>query len=187
MCAEAFKLLMTSRPLQACRAQPALAQCFPPSVNGSGQKKPGKRCIMQHCSIQGSVAIMVYYASLALWVYGLLAYGRADGRSDRVHTVVAAEPAVYLGEPEETIRLRRFVERGGGRTCIRSSRGEGHDGATSGSEAVFLEHPATVLWVIVSVVQKNFWNAEMAHLTLKLMQNMEALGKTVRQPNRQEG
>ncbi|KAK7224438.1 hypothetical protein V2G26_012441 [Clonostachys chloroleuca] len=76
-------------------------------------------------SIQGSVAIMVYYASLALWVYGLLAYGRADGRSDRVHTVVAAEPAVYLGEPEETIRLRRFVERGGGRTCIRSSRGKG--------------------------------------------------------------
>jgi RNase P/RNase MRP subunit POP5 len=43
-----------------------------------------------------------------------------------------------------------------------------------------------VLQVIISVVKRNFGNVRMAHLTLKLMQIMEALGRTVGQPDRQE-
>lgn len=132
---------------------------------------------LPHAFIQGPEAIMLYYASLALSVYGFIAEKRSAGG---VSSSSVAVTSVYLDDPEESTALRRFIEFGVGRPCIRRGNRDEQPEIGRNGPAVYLDRPDMVLEVIVVVVEANFKDAEMAQLTQKLMQIVEELRNAAR-------
>lgn len=134
---------------------------------------------LPHASIRGPQAIMVYYASLALCVYGLLSNRQSAKEKTGNFPLTSTDgDDVYLDDPNETIALRRFIEFGAGRPCIRIAD---PSKATEGPKRVaYLDNPDTTLEVIINIVQTNFGSTEIALLTNKLICLMGELRKAAR-------
>lgn len=112
--------------------------------------------------ICGPMALILYHASLAFWVYGLL--------SDQSRTF---SQNVYLDDAD-SIPLQRFKGFGQGQPCIRwRSEIEGHGEMVM---SVSLSEPNKVMEAIMGVVKSNFQGvATLPHLTDKLLQIMGEL------------
>ncbi|KAJ4120096.1 hypothetical protein NW768_010379 [Fusarium equiseti] len=112
-------------------------------------------------SMRGPMAIILYHASLAFWVYGLL--------SD--HSRVLSQN-VYLDDADN-ISLQRFKGFGQGQPCIRwRSEIEGQGEAMM---SVSLSQPDKVMQAVMAVVRRNFAGMSTPHLTEKLVQLMAEL------------
>ncbi|KAK6698100.1 hypothetical protein SNK03_010881 [Fusarium graminearum] len=112
-------------------------------------------------SMRGPMAIILYHASLAFWVYGLL--------SDQSRTL---SQNVYLDDPD-SIALQRFKGFGQGRPCIRwhsEIQGQGEI-----MMSVSLSQPDKVMEAVMGVVRRNFAGLPTPHLTEKLVQLMGEL------------
>ncbi|RBR26704.1 uncharacterized protein FIESC28_00487 [Fusarium coffeatum] len=112
-------------------------------------------------SMRGPMAIMLYHASLAFWVYGLLSdHSRALSQN------------VYLDDADN-ISLQRFKGFGQGQPCIRwRSEIEGQGEVMM---SVSLSQPDKVMEAVMSVVRRNFAGMSTPHLTEKLVQLMAEL------------
>lgn len=127
--------------------------------------------------IRGPEAILIYHASLAFWVYGLLFERQRAVDGTACHNGNAASSAenVWLDD-NESISLQRFTEFGSGRPCIKWYV-QGSSQTTSLNN-VHLANPDMVLEAVVGVVQANFEGMNMPHLTDKLIQLMGELRKS---------
>ena len=112
-------------------------------------------------SMRGPMAIMLYHASLAFWVYGLLSdHSRALSQN------------VYLDDADN-ISLQRFKGFGQGQPCIRwRSEIEGQGEVMM---SVSLSQPDKVMEAVMAVVRRNFAGMSTPHLTEKLVQLMAEL------------
>lgn len=137
---------------------------------------------LPHASIRGPQAIMIYYASLALWVYGLLLKRQpaeeSGGAKKTSSSTDTSGDDVYLDGPDETMRVRRFIEFGTGKPCIRSDDPNKAEGGPS--TVAYLDSPDAALTAIITIVQRNFGNKEMALLTNKLIYLMGELRQAAR-------
>ncbi|RGP60606.1 hypothetical protein FSPOR_10573 [Fusarium sporotrichioides] len=112
-------------------------------------------------SMRGPMAIILYHASLAFWVYGLL--------SDQSR---ALSQNVYLDDAD-SIALQRFKGFGQGQPCIRwhsEIQGQGEI-----MMSVSLSQPDKVMEAVMGVVRRNFAGLPTPHLTEKLVQLMGEL------------
>ncbi|EWZ95469.1 hypothetical protein FOWG_05372 [Fusarium oxysporum f. sp. lycopersici MN25] len=115
-------------------------------------------------SMRGPMAIILYHASLAFWVYGLL--------SDQSSLSRALGQNVYLDEAD-SIALQRFKGFGQGQPCIRwrtEIQGEGEVVIS-----VPLSQPDKVMEAVMGIVRSNFAGMPVPHLTEKLVQLMAEL------------
>ncbi|RGP75129.1 hypothetical protein FLONG3_5813 [Fusarium longipes] len=112
-------------------------------------------------SMRGPMAIIIYHASLAFWVYGLLSdQSRALGQN------------VYLDDVD-SIALQRFKGFGQGQACIRwHSEIEGQGEVVM---SVSLNQPDKVMEAVMGIVRRNFAGMPTPHLTEKLVQLMAEL------------
>lgn len=172
------------------------ARAVYPSVREWAQGKSARRAVYHAAQIirasrglpdtfiQGSEAIIIYYASLALWVYGLLVEKQKQPSSsgDNGGSMTAScENHVCLDAAEESIALQRFIEFGVGNPCIQRSNQDAQAELGHDRRLVYLDCPDAILEAIINVVRCNFQDMEMAHLTQKLIQLMEELRKAARQ------
>ncbi|KAM0435859.1 hypothetical protein ACHAPT_002750 [Fusarium lateritium] len=115
-------------------------------------------------SIRGPLVIILYHASLAFWVYGLL--------SEQSPTTRLTSQSVYLDD-EESASLQRFKGFGQGQPCIRwrSEMPGEEDMLTS----VPLSQPDKVMEAVMGIVRDNFTGLPVPHLTERLVQLMAEL------------
>ncbi|KAG9256746.1 uncharacterized protein F5Z01DRAFT_487176 [Emericellopsis atlantica] len=127
--------------------------------------------------IQGPEAIMVYYASLAFWVYGLLLERPlGGGLSDNgAPSVPRSTEDVYL-DGDDDAAISSFIEFEAGRPCIRWC--DADDGDARSLHGVYLDNPAMTLEVVIQTIERNFQGAQMAHLPSKLIKLVRELIKT---------
>ncbi|GKU07071.1 transcription factor [Fusarium langsethiae] len=112
-------------------------------------------------SMRGPMAIILYHASLAFWVYGLL--------SDQSR---ALSQNVYLDDAD-SIALQRFKGFGQGQPCIKwHSEIQGQEEIMM---SVSLSQPDKVMEAVMGVVRRNFAGLPTPHLTEKLVQLMGEL------------
>ncbi|KAF4980018.1 hypothetical protein FZEAL_3880 [Fusarium zealandicum] len=121
-------------------------------------------------SIRGPAAIMLYHASLAFWVYGLL----SDQSSDATR---AMSLSVFLDDAEG-IALQRFKGLGQGHPCIRWRSDT--PGQENEPVRVPLSQPDKVMEAVMSTVRANFAGVPVPHLTEKLAQLMKELQKSAK-------
>ncbi|KAM0346684.1 hypothetical protein ACHAPU_005397 [Fusarium lateritium] len=115
-------------------------------------------------SMRGPMAIILYHASLAFWVYGLL--------SEQAGISRALSQNVYLDDGDN-IALQRFKGFGQGQPCIRwRSEIAGQGEVVIG---VPLSQPDKVMEAVMGVVRNNFKGVPVPHLTEKLVQLMAEL------------
>ncbi|KAF5002121.1 hypothetical protein FGRMN_604 [Fusarium graminum] len=115
-------------------------------------------------SMRGPMAIILYHASLAFWVYGLL--------SEQTGISRALSQNVYLDDGDN-IALQRFKGFGQGQPCIRwRSEIAGQGEVVIG---VPLSQPDKVMEAVMGVVRGNFKGLPVPHLTEKLVQLMGEL------------
>jgi hypothetical protein len=100
-------------------------------------------------TIRGFVAVAVYQASLALWVYGLIAENPGSGQGLNNLLVDATRNLpVWLDEPENS-EVQRFIRLERGTPFIRGLR-------NSGMPAAVLHDPSSVMDIILHVIRSNF-------------------------------
>ncbi|RSL82384.1 hypothetical protein CEP51_005205 [Fusarium floridanum] len=121
-------------------------------------------------SIRGPPVIILYHASLAFWVYGLLS-------DQSLGTTRLTTQSVYLDDEEGTA-LQRFKGFGQGQPCIR--RRSDMPGEEDVLVSVPLSQPDKVMETIMSIVRENFSGMAVPHLTEKLVQLMAELEKSAK-------
>jgi hypothetical protein len=127
---------------------------------------------LPHTRIQGPIAIIIYHASLALWVYGLLSEDVAA--PDPFST---SEPAKNVQlDGKDDIILQRFLQLGRGSPCIRGVP-DPHD-HTGGSEEVCLYHPDEVMKTIAGIMRVNHHGNTRPPLIENLIQLISELQKS---------
>ncbi|KAF4962172.1 hypothetical protein FSARC_9746 [Fusarium sarcochroum] len=116
-------------------------------------------------AMRGPMAIILYHASLAFWVYGLL--------SDQSSSISRAlSQNVYLDDAD-SIALQRFKGFGQGQPCIRWRSEIPGEGEVVIS--VPLSQPSKVMEAVMGIVRDNFAGLPVPHLTEKLVQLMAEL------------
>ncbi|KAK4149407.1 hypothetical protein C8A00DRAFT_46973 [Chaetomidium leptoderma] len=124
--------------------------------------------------LQGPGAVVLYQASLVLWVYALLSSG-AKGRSglgparDDGRTPAPGLDAVWLNG-EDDLALQRFTHFGLGVPCLK-----GPSGQVAG---VLLGEPEAVLGTVIGILRENHEGLPKPHLVERLLQLMEALQRS---------
>jgi hypothetical protein len=121
--------------------------------------------------IQGVEAIMIYHASLTLWVYGLLVGKDPTTTGPR---------DVYLDSASKDTTLRRFLEFGNGKPCLNLVDSQSDGDQATDSARIPLDQPDAVLSAIIALIQRNFIRTEMPCLTQKLAQLMYELSKAAK-------
>ncbi|KAM0562301.1 hypothetical protein ACHAPJ_001988 [Fusarium lateritium] len=116
-------------------------------------------------AMRGPMAIIIYHASLAFWVYGLLS-DQSSGVSR------ALTQNVYLDDAD-SIALQRFKGFGQGQPCIRWRSEIPGEGEVVIS--VPLSQPSKVMEAVMGIVRDNFAGLPVPHLTEKLVQLMAEL------------
>ncbi|KAF4466336.1 zinc finger protein [Fusarium albosuccineum] len=115
--------------------------------------------------IRGPLAIMIYHASLAFWIYGLF----SDQSESNMR---ATNQSVYLDDVE-SLPLQRFKGFGQGQPCIRwRSEVLGQEDMVM---SVPLSQPDKVMEIVMGVVRANFAGMPVSHLTERLLQLMAEL------------
>jgi hypothetical protein len=125
-------------------------------------------------SLQGPAAIMVYQASLALWVYGLLDDSRRDmgAGSSLQHT----QKVILDGH--ENLAAKRFIQIGTGQPYIRGNQKLPPDAAHA---EFLLSEPDRVMGAVADVLRANHVGPTRPHLIEKLIQLMDGLQSSARQ------
>ncbi|KAF4415095.1 hypothetical protein F53441_14666 [Fusarium austroafricanum] len=115
-------------------------------------------------SMRGPMAIILYHASLAFWVYGLLFDQSGVSRS--------LGQTIYLDDAD-SLALQRFKGFGQGQPFIRwTTEIEGRGEVVIG---VSLSQPDKVMEAVMGIVRSNFPGMPVPHLTEKLVQLMAEL------------
>jgi hypothetical protein len=128
--------------------------------------------LLPQAPIWGPIAIMLYHASLALWVYGLLS---EDGAATRPLSTPRPAQNVWLDDKDD-VSLQRFLQFGRGNPCIRGISGsEIH---TGGSEEVCLFHPDEVMKTIAGIMRVNHHDNTRPPLVENLIQLISELQKS---------
>lgn len=117
--------------------------------------------------LQGVAAVVMYQASLVLWVYALLVHGR-KGKGKGHNAVGLGSEAVWLDGVDE-FALQRFTHFGVGMPCIRGAAAEG---------GVSLGDPEAVLGAIIGILNDSFEGLPRPHLVERLLHLMEALQRS---------
>jgi hypothetical protein len=115
--------------------------------------------------IRGPLAIMLYHASLAFWVYGLL--------SNHSSGISRAPSQNVCIDDTDSIALQRFKGFGQGQPCIGwRSEVPGEDDVVI---SVPLSQPDRVMQTVMGIVRTNFSGLPIPHLTERLVQLMAEL------------
>jgi hypothetical protein len=109
-------------------------------------------------------AIAVYFASLALWVYGLLSYqtsnSYAESGQDQVHAGAGISSPYVLLDGDENRETKAFLQLGRGVPCLTLTAvrdvSSGTVGADVGVAAESLSNPGTVLSIARNLLRGNF-------------------------------
>ncbi|KAG7284546.1 hypothetical protein NEMBOFW57_010924 [Staphylotrichum longicolle] len=130
-------------------------------------------------ALQGNGAVVLYQASLVLWVYALISasghgpVGNANGKG-KGGGEVGGPDAVWL-DGEDDLAAQRFMHFGVGMPCLRgmeSGTGEGGRGDVSVGD------PEGVLGATIAILRDNFEGMPKPHLVERLLQLMEALQRS---------
>ncbi|KAB5550747.1 hypothetical protein GE09DRAFT_1000401 [Coniochaeta sp. 2T2.1] len=121
-------------------------------------------------TLQGPAAIMVYHASLALWVYGLLALDDVRTNSDAGNSLQHTQQVTLDGS--ESLAAQRFIQIGTGRPCIRGIQGCPTDAPHA---EMFLPEPDKVMGAVADILRANHGGPTRPHLVEKLIQLMKGL------------
>ncbi|KAL1861351.1 hypothetical protein VTK73DRAFT_7126 [Phialemonium thermophilum] len=142
--------------------------------------------------IWGVKAIMLYHASLVLWVYGLLCEAPDAGHHRPApppppaaasgiisptssSTAGAVPPGVVYIDGLEDIATQRFIQLGRGVPCIRASRDD--VAQAEGGQDVPLTRPDRVMEVVVDVLHRNHGDMFRPHLVDNLIKLIGGLQK----------
>ncbi|KAL2128904.1 hypothetical protein VTI74DRAFT_8482 [Chaetomium olivicolor] len=123
--------------------------------------------------LQGPLAIVMYQASLVLWVYALLCAksttspGASSSRED-------GRDAVWLDGEDELV-LRRFTHIGVGRPFFKGSAAAGTN--KPGTEVSMFNSEA-VLGVVITIIRDNYEGLPKPHLVERVLGLLEALQKS---------
>ncbi|KAB5576183.1 fungal-specific transcription factor domain-containing protein [Coniochaeta sp. 2T2.1] len=121
-------------------------------------------------TLQGPAAIMVYHASLALWVYGLLALDDVRTNSGAGNSLQHTQQVMLDGS--ESLAAQRFIQIGTGRPCIRGVQGCPPDAP---HVEMFLSEPDKVMGAVADILRANHVGPTRPHLVEKLIQLMNGL------------
>jgi hypothetical protein len=120
--------------------------------------------------VQGPGAVVMYQASLVLWVYALLSgVGKGNGRGE-----VGGGDEVWL-DGEDDWAVQRFAHFGLGVPCV---RGSGMAASEGRAADVSLGDPEGVLGATIGVLRDNFERLPKPHLVERLLHLMEALQRS---------
>lgn len=121
-------------------------------------------------SLQELLAILIYQASLVLWVFALL---MSRGKNESSANTSDQQPDAVWLDGEDDIALQRFKHFGVGMPHFRGS-------APSGGTLpeVALSDPEAVLGVIIGILRDNYVGLPKPHLVERLLQLMGALQRS---------
>ncbi|KAK3290863.1 uncharacterized protein B0H64DRAFT_478725 [Chaetomium fimeti] len=141
----------------------------------------------------GPAAVVMYQASLVLWVYALLAgaaAGRGRGRGmvpvptgeeeggREVVAVVGPGPDAVWLDGEDDLALQRFTHFGVGAPGLAGLGMGTADGSHRGGGEVSLGEPEGVLGVVIGILRDNYEGLPRPNLVERLLQLMEALQRS---------
>lgn len=142
-------------------------------------------------TIHGPVAVMIYHAALALWIYGLLAkskhssnnnnnnnkldpWAAANSPTDHSHPICLEDP--------DSLELQRFTQLGTGCPCIKgfantvTANFEIIGGA---APSVYLSQPRELMEVVMEVLRRNYDGGPRPPLIDRLTRLMTAVEQSV--------
>lgn len=128
-------------------------------------------------ALQGPAAIMVYQASLSLWVYGLLlddAYPNSTVGTGRLQH---AQRVPLDGD--ESFAGQRFIQIGSGRPCIQEARCLRDQGESPGND-IYLSQPDKIIAGVADILGANHVGSTRPHLVENLIQLMRGLASSTR-------
>jgi hypothetical protein len=134
--------------------------------------------LLPQTMLHGPLSIIVYHASLALWVYGLLSPSSEEQRHQLTNphsTNYELAPRVWLDEGED-ISLERFIQYGRGNPCIRGHMVLGSPPQTPDDVCLFQSNK--VMEAVVGIFHGNFHARKKPPLVEKLIQLITELGKS---------
>lgn len=130
-------------------------------------------------TLQGPTAIMVYHASLALWVYGHLLDDAYP--SNRLGAGLQHAQRVPLDGPD-SLAGQRFIQIGTGRPCIQELPRLGCQLELPPTD-IFLSHPDKVMGGVADILRENHIDSTRPRLVERLVQLMGRLATSTRRTN----
>ncbi|KAH7144101.1 hypothetical protein B0J13DRAFT_502011 [Dactylonectria estremocensis] len=130
-------------------------------------------------SIDAITAIILYHASLAFLVYGLLAKSKVDAWGGSLGSSMPPDSAddVFLDQPED-FTIRTFFQHGRGSPCFQFPTELGT--ASNSPGTIYLTDIKSTMRVVVDILQANYDNQLKPRLIDKLIQLMISLEGTLR-------
>ena len=122
--------------------------------------------------LQGNWAVVMYQASLVLWVFALIS-GSARGGKRKGGQGEDFGPDVVWVDGEDDLAVQRFTHFGFGTPCVRVP-----GGLESTGTGVSLGDPAGVLGATIGILRDNYQGLVKPHLVERLLQLMEALQRS---------
>lgn len=153
-------------------------------------------------TIHGPVAVMIYHAALALWIYGLLAKSKHNDSSNNGNTnnntnkldpwvaAAASSPTdpmhpICLEDPD-SLELQRFTQLGTGCPCINGFSTPTVGGTATSfavisplSSRVYLSQPRELMEVVMEVLRRNYDGGPRPPLIDRLARLMTAVEQSV--------
>ncbi|KAH6953774.1 hypothetical protein BKA56DRAFT_648506 [Ilyonectria sp. MPI-CAGE-AT-0026] len=137
---------------------------------------------MPEGTIRGPSPIMVYHASLALWVYGLLSTSKNktnQGGDSRAATSGPHSQPVWL-DSRDNPSVQRFLQLGSGQPCLRNpSKPDVLD--SDDSEDVYLSSPEKTMGAVIGMLRDNFVGTGRPLLieqTIQLMTGLQNMSRS---------
>jgi hypothetical protein len=124
--------------------------------------------------IQGPIAIMIFHASLALWVYGLQSENRKVTNSWATNDTDDLRPTslIFL-DGQMNLQVQRFTQFGSGIPCVQD--GNQSDGLLESQHNVYLSQPDKIMELVIEITSRNHHGLPRPQLVDGLIQLMGSL------------
>ncbi len=122
--------------------------------------------------LQGNGAVVMYQASLVLWVYALISASARGGKAKGGRGEDLGPDVVWV-DGEDELAVQRFTHFGFGTPCVRVPGGLEPNGM-----GVSLGDPEGVLGATIGILRDNYEGLVKPHLVERLLQLMEALQRS---------